>query len=427
MSEKDKQRRIFEVDKEVDELVKEGDKDERWWQYHIARHPEMLETVIRDLEGIDVKLRFLGIELGGIDVLFGDNRGLLNIVETKLIGNREAKREVLAQVLDYAADLTQKKLDDLVSEIKAAAERAERKGSLSDIVGERGSEFLKLVKKLDELAGDGDVELQKIFASYLRDGKVPDKVDDKDIKGFIDRIERFMSEGSARLIIAMSGAKSNKDWSHLEAFLRVFNYFKRITSSKAQLVGVVLDRQEIGGKEYFIPHLVGSPEVLSPEYYYVERRKREYYHWELEDLYKDFRDKWETSGENVIRNFIESFANEEIAGRVRFELGEGKTPGINIKFEPSTGEKLEWPNLLRVSSGEIWMYARRFVDAVRKLWGEEIAKRVEDILMNSELMSLCGGKDERVFNYEKHKDWAPARLFKELKSLISDVLGALPS
>jgi len=78
--------------------------DESWLQELLRRHPDILP--VAEVEPIFYPLVPIGREVptetGAIDNLFISHRGYLVLVETKLWRNPEAKREVVAQAIDYA-------------------------------------------------------------------------------------------------------------------------------------------------------------------------------------------------------------------------------------------------------------------------------------------------------------------------------------
>lgn len=80
--------------------------DEAWLQLVLDAHPSVLPTVEAD-ERIEGPLFSLGREVhthaGPIDNLFISANGQLVVVETKLFRNPQARREVVAQIIDYAA------------------------------------------------------------------------------------------------------------------------------------------------------------------------------------------------------------------------------------------------------------------------------------------------------------------------------------
>ncbi len=113
--------------------------DEGWLQRAIAENCELVLAPCRAAGLIDEEERwaFWGREVhvepaGDIDVLLVSEEGRLAIVETKLSYNREARREVVAQVLEYAVHLPSSSLSNLppvpkVHDDRPRAEEVERK------------------------------------------------------------------------------------------------------------------------------------------------------------------------------------------------------------------------------------------------------------------------------------------------------------
>jgi len=84
--------------------------DEAWLQELLAMEPLLLPMTDID-ERIQEPLVSLGCEIGTatgfIDNLFMSQNGYLVVVETKLWRNQEARRKVVAQILDYSTQLRQ--------------------------------------------------------------------------------------------------------------------------------------------------------------------------------------------------------------------------------------------------------------------------------------------------------------------------------
>lgn len=85
---------------------------EKWLQKILPTHPELLPTAAIDKKYAN--LLCIGTELsvdtskkgkGHIDILYISDHGHLVLVETKLYRNQEACREVVGQILDYAASM----------------------------------------------------------------------------------------------------------------------------------------------------------------------------------------------------------------------------------------------------------------------------------------------------------------------------------
>lgn len=84
------------------------DYDEKWLQDMLRQQPEILP--VAEIEPIFYPIVPIGREVttetGSIDNLFISHRGYLVLVETKLWKNPEAKREVIAQAIDYGSSLS---------------------------------------------------------------------------------------------------------------------------------------------------------------------------------------------------------------------------------------------------------------------------------------------------------------------------------
>lgn len=88
---------------------------ESWLQHMLHSHPEILP--VDEIEPVFWPLVPIGREIstavGLIDNLFISSAGYPVIVETKLWRNSQAKREVLAQAIDYAGELSRWNFDQL--------------------------------------------------------------------------------------------------------------------------------------------------------------------------------------------------------------------------------------------------------------------------------------------------------------------------
>jgi hypothetical protein len=95
---------------------------ESWLQDLLWDHPSLLP--VAEIEPIFDGLLPVAWELqtgcGLVDLLFINSDGMITIVETKLWRNPEARRKVVAQIIDYAKDLARWSYSDLVDAVKAA-------------------------------------------------------------------------------------------------------------------------------------------------------------------------------------------------------------------------------------------------------------------------------------------------------------------
>ncbi len=102
------------------------DIDEGWLQGLLHEHPGLLavEEIEPDYAPLIPIGREVSTESGPIDNLFINPSGLLTIVEAKLWKNPDARREVVAQILDYAEQVSRWSYEDLNRRARASTGRA---------------------------------------------------------------------------------------------------------------------------------------------------------------------------------------------------------------------------------------------------------------------------------------------------------------
>jgi RecB family endonuclease NucS len=95
---------------------------EDWLQDQLFQHPRLLPT--EDIDPAYSQLipvcRELNTPAGPIDMVYVTPQGRLVLTETKLWRNPEARRKVIAQILDYAKELAQWTYEDLSREVNRA-------------------------------------------------------------------------------------------------------------------------------------------------------------------------------------------------------------------------------------------------------------------------------------------------------------------
>lgn len=158
---------------------------EGWLQDLLERHPELLP--IEDIEPGFAPLIPIGREVrtaaGAIDNLFVSPDGYITLVETKLWRNPEARRQVVAQIIDYAKQVSQWDFEQLDTHICASArQRSRPEPGLLEIVKASGfgaqldeAQFVDRVTRnlrrgrlLLIVAGDGIRESVEEMADYLQ-------------------------------------------------------------------------------------------------------------------------------------------------------------------------------------------------------------------------------------------------------------------
>jgi hypothetical protein len=102
-------------------------RNEAWLRDTLLRHPELIP--VRDIDPaygpltpLCAELQ-LGVGVGRLDAVFINPFGRLTLVECKLWRNPKARREVVAQVLDYARAISRWSYSDLQRQVASATGR----------------------------------------------------------------------------------------------------------------------------------------------------------------------------------------------------------------------------------------------------------------------------------------------------------------
>jgi len=100
--------KILVQDKQGVRALEEGFASEEELQTFLKEHPDLmpLEEIELDAPGLLCIGWEVGLASGAEDILYIDQNGLLTVVETKLRRNPEARREVVGQILEYAAQMS---------------------------------------------------------------------------------------------------------------------------------------------------------------------------------------------------------------------------------------------------------------------------------------------------------------------------------
>ena len=167
-----------------------------------------------------VRLLVLGSEVqlgnGRADILAVEPSGRPAIIEFKLASNREARREIVSQVLAYAASLQGLSVEGL----------------------ERGPLRLKLLQ-----AGYGTI-LEAVQAQDL-EGAV-------DTDTFTDSLQDFLDQGNFRLVLVLDEVSSELE--------RIVAYLDRITIHSLTIDLISLNVYDVNGAQVALPQRV-TPEL----------------------------------------------------------------------------------------------------------------------------------------------------------------------
>lgn len=92
-----------------------GDFDEKWLQELLFKHPSLIPAadIARQFENPLPLARELPTTSGPVDIVYVNPAGYLTLVETKLWRNPEARRAVVAQIIDYATAISKWSYADL--------------------------------------------------------------------------------------------------------------------------------------------------------------------------------------------------------------------------------------------------------------------------------------------------------------------------
>jgi hypothetical protein len=151
--------------------------DEGWIQQLVHEHPAILpiERIEPGFTRIVPVCQELPLRSGSLDNLLMTPDGNLVLVECKLWRNPQAKREVLAQIIDYAKDLIRLDYEALEDAVRRA--RGDQSSSLYQLVDSDLDEAafvdavarnLRLGRVLLIVAGDGITEQVQAIADYLQ-------------------------------------------------------------------------------------------------------------------------------------------------------------------------------------------------------------------------------------------------------------------
>lgn len=182
---------------------------EKLLQNALKENPSLLslEEHVDDLEIVTIG-REVSVSSGSADLLYLDNRGTLNLVEVKLDSNREVRRSVVGQILEYASRIINWNYEELEDTFRSY-----------------------------------DTESSDLFA-YLTE-----EFDGMDMKEseFRDLVENQLQDGKIRLILAVNNmVKPLKD---IVTFLNNYTTF--------EIYALQIDQYEEEGMKVYVPRLFG--------------------------------------------------------------------------------------------------------------------------------------------------------------------------
>jgi hypothetical protein len=175
---------------------------------------------------------------GSVDLLLVDDRGVLTLVETKLVENREARRSVIGQILEYAANAA----EDL-------GNGAVRRNAESYWTKQRG-------KNLDD-------QVQSVLGW-------------DDVDAFWAEVEKNLQEGKIRLIIAADRLRSEAR--------RIIEYLNQETRN-VRIYGLeIRPYAQERGRAVIVPRLIGQTQSTADAKETAPQRVK----WTLDRLHEAY-------------------------------------------------------------------------------------------------------------------------------------------
>ncbi|MEJ2725531.1 MAG: hypothetical protein P8175_12975 [Deltaproteobacteria bacterium] len=193
--------------------------NEDWLQNLLFSHPDILpfSDLEPAFEGSIPIARELPTAAGPIDLLYMNSKGYITLVETKLWRNPDARRSVIAQLIDYVKEMTAWSYDSLVSAIKSTGHHK----------------------------NNGD-QLVELFAD-------PDDGEVDDVE-FVDRVSRNLESGRFLLLVVGDGIQEGVE--KMAEFLQQTPHL-RYSLALVELA-VYRDSSEKNEKTYYI-----QPKILA--------------------------------------------------------------------------------------------------------------------------------------------------------------------
>lgn len=147
--------------------------DEAWLQHLIMHHPSLLpvdqiEPAFTPLVPICVELR---MPSGFLDNLLVTPSGALALVECKLWRNPQARREVVAQIIDYAKDMSTWTYDTLQTAIEDAINREEAINRTRPLDASEDKRTRRLYELVSKKGGIDEVSFHDAVSRNLKRGR----------------------------------------------------------------------------------------------------------------------------------------------------------------------------------------------------------------------------------------------------------------
>ena len=217
--------KILIQDRQGVRALEEGYASEEELQTFLLEHPDLmpLEEIELNAAGLLCIGWEVGLASGAEDILYIDQNGLLTVVETKLRKNPEARREVMGQILEYAAQMSDWSSADV--------ERQAEKFFASDKCPEQY----------------GGCTWERAMQLFLESSGAPPEFSYDD---FLQQVQTNIERGHFRLVIAIDEPP--------EALLKTVEFVNRFSERfEIYLVQLKRFRDLANEQNIFVPALFG--------------------------------------------------------------------------------------------------------------------------------------------------------------------------
>jgi hypothetical protein len=311
----------------------EGAFSEAWLQETLRRYPEVLP--VEEFGPVFHPLVPIGREVptgaGSIDNLFISHAGYLVLAETKLWRNPEARREVVAQLIDYATALSRLTYDDLDALVKEYLRKYE--GSTSSL-----QEWVET--RIEPV----DVGFQRRVSRNLKLGRfLLLIVTDQERPTVVDMLKRVKAQAWLSMDMAVVELRPFRRVSHPEEGILLVPY--------------VAGRTEIVERSIVEVTVTGAPDAqvaVRQDRYTDEEMRRRRPPPISEDAFWDLMDARAPGTTAAGRRLIDAFRSEEEFGLALRETSivvEAVVPrrdvAVSLFFLKSNGKLVFWPGTVR--------------------------------------------------------------------------------
>lgn len=190
-------------------------------QQRIAASPEMLPLSGQPQPLLAAAFREVGLGGGSADVLAFEDNGRPCVIEVKLEKHPGAKRDVVAQVLSYAAGLRS----------IGGAENLERKILKEKLADKR---LVDVVQESESVDGDNFDE-----------------------SAFYENLNKHLDAGSFRIVIVLDDAP--------EQLVNIIGYLDLVTTKDINLDLVTVSAYDLNDEQFLVPQRIDLKHALDPE------------------------------------------------------------------------------------------------------------------------------------------------------------------